>query len=213
MKVMMNNRMGIFIFFICTVIQFSMIAEEHPDALVLFKEGKYAEAEKVCLSELEETPKRLDSYVVLGWALLKQKKYSDAAKYAEKAFKISRYDKRIIYTAAEAYYYLGDNAKALKYCEEYATIAPTDKNIRLIYYYMGEIFIRLGQFNNADIAFSTALHYDNKVADWWAKLGYAREMGKDYEAALEAYENALKLNPDHSEAKRGKNNIEQMLAQ
>jgi tetratricopeptide (TPR) repeat protein len=212
MKAMMRNSRLFFMVIICFAVPLLLTAEEATDARLLLREGKYAEAEKVCLAELEETPKRLDSYEVLGLALLAQNKYADAAKYAEKALKISRYDKRIIYIAAEAYYYLGDNSKALKYCEEYVTIAPTEKNIRLIYYYMGEIFIRLGEFNNADIAFSTALHYDNKVADWWARLGYAREMGKDYEFALEAYENALKLNPNHSEAKRGKNNIEKILA-
>ncbi len=59
---------------------------------------------------------------------------------------------------------------------------------------MGEIFIRLGQYNNADIAFSTALHFEGQNARWWARLGYARETGGDYANAQAAYENALKLN-------------------
>ncbi|MBN1698209.1 MAG: tetratricopeptide repeat protein [Spirochaetales bacterium] len=209
----MAGRLRRFILVFCFLVPIAALAQEKPDALALYRQQKYAEAEKVCLAELEETPKRLDSYVVLVWALLAQKKYEDAARYTEKALKISRYDKRNIYSAVEAYYYLGDNDKALKYCEEYVSIAVADKNISIIYNYMGEIFIRLGEFNNADIAFSTALHYDNKQADWWARLGYAREMGKNYRAALEAYENALKLNQDHSEAKRGKKSVEQKLAE
>jgi tetratricopeptide (TPR) repeat protein len=178
-------------------------AQDKPDALKLYNEGKYEDAEKVCLDELKETPKNMNSYSVLCWALLAQQKYKDAAAYAEKGMKVSRWDRRLLDSAARAYYHLGDNKKALGYFEDYAITAPTTDEVKTIYYYMGEIFIRLAEFNNADIAFSTALHYDNKQAAWWARLGYAREMAKDYEYAIEAYENALKLNPGLTQAQRG----------
>ncbi len=187
--------------------------QDKPDALKLYNDGKYAEAEKVCLDELKETPKNMDSYAVLCWSLLKQKKYKETATYAEKGLKVSRYDRRVIDSAAQAYYYLGDNEKALNYFEEFAMIAPTTDDIKMIYYYMGEIFIRLAEFNNADIAFSTALHYDNKQASWWARLGYAREMAKDYKFAVEAYESSLKLNPGLTEAQRGLENAKKALGQ
>jgi tetratricopeptide (TPR) repeat protein len=211
----MNTMNSIRLCFICLIIlisPFVLFGEDKPDALALYLETKYAEAEEVCLAELKETPKNMDSYVVLGWALLAQEKYKDAALYAEKGMKVSRYDLRNIYIAAEAYYHLGDNKNALKYLEDYAKIAEiNNKRLKDIYYYMGEIYIRLGEYSSADIAFSTALHYDNKVADWWARLGYAREMGGQYEWALEAYNNALKLEPNHTEAKRGKSNVEHLL--
>ena len=190
----------------------SFYGEEKPDALALFMQKKYAESEKVCLAEIEETPKNMDSYIVLGWTLLAQKKYKDAAKYAEMGMKVSRYDQRNLFTAAEAFYFIGDNKNALKYCEEYARIAKTDKKrVKYIYYYMGEIYIRKSEYSNAEMAFTIALHYDSNVADWWARLGYAREMAKNYEYALEAYDNALKLEPNHIEAKRGKTKVEQIL--
>ncbi|MBN2535241.1 MAG: tetratricopeptide repeat protein [Spirochaetales bacterium] len=211
-KILMNNSKSC-LFFILVIISVSFLyGEDKPDALVLFNEKKYEEAEKVCLAELVETPKNMDSYVVLGWALLAQKKYTDAAIYAEKAMEVSRYDPRNIYTAAEAYYYLGDNTNALKYLEDYAQIAQmNNKRLKFVFYYMGEVYIRLGEYSSADMAFSTALHYDNKIADWWARLGYAREMNGDLKWALEAYENALKLEPNHTEAKQGKSKIEQLL--
>jgi tetratricopeptide (TPR) repeat protein len=187
-------------------------AQDKPDALKLYNEGKYDEAVKVCLDELKETPKNMNSYAVLCWALLAQKNYKDAASYAEKGLKVSRYDRRVLDSAARAYYNMGENKKALSYFEDFAMIAPTTDDVKMIYYYMGEIFIRLAEFNNADIAFSTALHYDNKQAGWWARLGYAREMAKDFQYAAEAYENALKLNPGLAEAQRGLTNAKEAMS-
>ena len=73
-------------------------------------------------------------------------------------------------------------------------IAPTGDRIDMVYYYMGEIFIRLGEFNHADISISTALYHNPNIARWWSRLGYAREMASDYTYALDAYRKALRLN-------------------
>jgi tetratricopeptide (TPR) repeat protein len=200
---MKNNARSTIIAAALAVLCSTAFAQDKPDALKLYVDGKYAEAEKVCLDEIKETPKNMNSYSVLCWALLAQEKYKDAAAYAEKGIKISRYDRRVIESAARAYYYLGENERALMYFEEFAQIAPTTNDIKEIYYFMGEIFIRLGEFNNADISFSTALHYDNKQALWWARLGYARQMAKDTEYAIVAYETALKLNPALADAQQG----------
>ncbi|MBN2444167.1 MAG: tetratricopeptide repeat protein [Spirochaetales bacterium] len=211
-RIPMNNNKRCFLCLLLLLTMVSLFPEDKPDALALFVQKKYAEAEQVCIAEIEETPKNMDSYVVLGWALLAQKKFKEAAKYAELGMKVSRYDLRNLFTAGEAYYNTGENKKALKYLEEYAQIAPmTNKNIKYIYYFMGEIFIRQSEYSRADMAFSTALHFDSKVADWWARLGYAREMAENYQMALEAYDNALKLEPNHAEAKRGKNKVKQLL--
>ena len=52
---------------------------------------------------------------------------------------------------------------------------PTGDRIGQVYYFMGETYIRLGQYNNADIALSTALYHIPSAARWWSRLGYARE--------------------------------------
>ena len=67
---------------------------------------------------------------------------------------------------------------------------------------MGEIFIRLGEYNHADMAFTTAVYHSPNTARWWARLGYAREMARDYQFALEAYDKSLQLNPSLTEALR-----------
>jgi tetratricopeptide (TPR) repeat protein len=179
-------------------------AQDKPDALQMYLDGDFEGAIEVCLAELEALPRNMDSYVVMGWCLLELGRYEEALARSEDALAIAPYDPRIIEIAAEARFYLGKNAEALRGFEQYVFLTgAAGGRIAQVYYLMGEIFIRLGQYNNADIAFSTALHHNEKIALWWARLGYAREMGGLYEWALEAYENALRLNPILEQAANG----------
>ena len=73
---------------------------------------------------------------------------------------------------------------------------------------MGEIFIRLAEYNHADIAFSTALYHSPNISLWWSRLGYAREMAEDYKHSLDAYEKALALNPNLLDADRGRSRVQ-----
>ena len=206
---MKNNRiMFVLLFVLGSVYTFGQVK---PDALVLYNNGKYNEAVKVCRSELELMPKNMDSYSVLTWSLLKLGNYTEALAEAKKALKVSRYDARIIEVLGEAYYHLGKNSESLKWLQEYVVLAPAGERIDSAYYYMGEIFIRLGEYNHADIAFTTAVHYSPHIARWWTRLGYAREMAKDYTYAIAAYKQALTLNPSLNDAKRGRDRCESLL--
>ena len=188
-----------------------LYAEEKPDALELYRTGRYSEAIKVCQAELKEMPNRMDSYTVMGWSLIAMKKYKEALSVAMKGLKISRYDNRVVEIAGEALFYLGRTKEALQYFEKYAALAPTGARIEKVYYFMGECFILLKQYNNADIAFSTALYLLPNIASWWARLGYAREMAGDYKWSLDAYDKALKLNPGLTEAITGKSRVKRKL--
>lgn len=181
-----------------------LAAQERPDALAMYRQGEYEKAVSVCLNEIEISPRNMNSYTVLGWSLIALNRYEDALNYANQALEISRYDHRIVEIVGEANFYLGNNLEALKYFEEYTVLAPTGDRIGSVYFFMGEIFIRIGEYNHADIAFSTAVYHRPNIARWWARLGYAREMAEDYVFSLEAYDQALKLNPSLSDALRGK---------
>jgi tetratricopeptide (TPR) repeat protein len=183
-------------------------AQEKGDALELYRNGDFQKAIELCRQELAEAPNRLDAHAILGWSLLKLKRYPEALEASQKAFAISRYDPRIIEIAAESYYFLGRREEAKRYLEEYAAIAPTGGRIDAVYYFLGEIFIQQGKYNNADIALSTALYHSPNIADWWARLGYAREKAGDFQFALEAYNKALALNPNLVDAQRGKARVE-----
>ena len=62
-----------------------VFSQEKPDALELYRQGKYAEAAKVCREELKEMPNRMDSYTVLGWSLIGLKKYDEASRLYKEA--------------------------------------------------------------------------------------------------------------------------------
>ena len=186
-------------------------AQERPDALRLYRDGRYEEAVQVCQNELQEMPRNMDSYTVMGWSLLALNRHEEASNQARKALEIAPYDQRVVQIAGEALYNLGKNREALAHFEQYVTLAPTGGRVAQVYFFMGEIFIRLGQYNNADIAFSTALHFEGQNARWWARLGYARETGGDYVNAQAAYENALKLNSGLTEAQRGLESVKKKI--
>ncbi len=204
-------KIRILLLFICFSITISY-AQERPDALELYNNKEYEEAVNVCLNEIEEMPRNMDSYVVLGWSLLALGKYNEVEDYSRTALTINRWDYRIIRNMGESLYFLGKNREALDYLEKYISIVPSGQSVAKIYYFMGEIYIRLAEYDNADIAFSTALFHDENEARWWSRLGYAREMNEDYEYAISAYEEALKYDPNLRDAERGIESVQRKLA-
>jgi tetratricopeptide (TPR) repeat protein len=187
------------------------VAQEKLDALELYKAGRYLEAVKVCQEELAESPKNIDSYVVLGWSQLKLKRYAEALETAEAADGISPHDARLVQIMGESKYYLGRIEEALAILEEYVRLRPTGDRIARVYWLMGECFISLKEYQNADIAISTALYHEQNNAGWWARLGYARELANDLKFARNAFERALQLDPNLIDAQRGKERVEKKL--
>jgi tetratricopeptide (TPR) repeat protein len=185
--------------------------QEKPDALELYRTGKYLEAVKVCQEELVESPKNIDSYVVLGWSQLKLRRYAEALASAETADAMSPHDARLVQIMGEAKYYLGRIEEALASLEEYVRLRPAGDRIARVYWLMGECFISLKEYQNADIAISTALYHEQNNAGWWARLGYARELANDLKLARDAFDRALQLDPNLIDAQRGKERVEKKL--
>ncbi len=198
----------LFSFFVFVLLFTSLFAQQKPDALKLYNSGKYTEAISVCEKELEKSPQNMDSYVVLCWALVKNKQYTEAEMRSTNALQISKYDHRIIEILGEAKYHLGKNNEALALFQEYISLVPTTgSRLGSVYYYVGEIFILQGKFEHADIALSQAVMLEPLKETWWIRLGYAREMTRTWSAASQAYQKALDLNPLLDDAKRGKERV------
>ena len=181
---------------------------QEPDALELYRQGQFEESVRVCLKELDtwgpdQVKKRMNSYSVLGWSYIRLGEYEKALSYSRQAREEVRYDARIIENEAEALYYLGRNLEALSLFEEYVGLNPTGERIDAVYYFMGEIFLRLAEYQHADIAFSSALYHSPGVARWWVRLGYAKEQIPDTEGAEAAYKKALELQPSLEDARVG----------
>ena len=111
----------------------------------------------------------------------------------------------------EAKYYLGRIEDALASLEEYVRIRPAGDRIARVYWLMGECFISLKEYQNADIAISTALYHEQNNAGWWARLGYARELANDLRLARDAFDRALRLDPNLIDAQRGRERVEKKL--
>jgi tetratricopeptide (TPR) repeat protein len=187
------------------------MAQLGDDALLEYHNKNYLAAVEICQRELQVNQANIDSYVVLGWSLIALGRYGDAETSALMGRGFSRYDARLTEILGEASYFLGKNAVALQYFQEYINLVPEGQRIDIAYYFIGEINIRLGRFSYADIALSTAVHYQPQNVLWWTRLAYARERIGELRTAATAYENALALNANFADARRGLDRVRENL--
>ena len=209
----MKNKIAIIIaLLIISVPLFAQSTASKQDALVLYHNGKYREAVQVCEDELRENPNRVESYVVMCWALVKNKQYAEAEERASEGLVVSPYDLRLIEVLGEAKYYLGKNSGAMEQFRKYVASAPeSGSRVGIAYYFMGEIFIRQARYQHADIALSSAVKKEPLLDTWWVRLGYAREMAGNYYEAVAAYDEALRLNSSSVDASRGRERVNAKL--
>ncbi|MBB5226172.1 hypothetical protein DYE50_10135 [Treponema ruminis] len=198
-----------FIFLLAFVFSFAAIsAQSKPDALVLYRNGNYPESIKICEQEILINPRNIDSYCVLCWSLVRNRQYAEAEVRATEARKIAPGDVRLMEVLGEAKYYQGKNGEALEMFRTYIASAPSNAaRIGNAYYYMGEIYIRQGKYQHADISMTTAVYTEPLVDLWWTRCGYAREMAGSYASALDAYSKAIELNASQADAARGKERV------
>ena len=149
----------------------SAVFAQKPDALALYRAGKYAESVEICEQELLANPKNINSYVVLCWSLVGKKEYAKAEAKAIEGRNLNSTDTRLIEILAEAKYYQGKNNGALEYFQLYLANAPqSSRDIGFAYFYIGEIYIRQAKYQHADLAFSMAVHVEpTKYASWWSR--------------------------------------------
>ena len=205
------KKFSVFLLFVFVFFNPSF-SQTKQDALVLYNNGKFREAILVCEAELQENPNRIESYVVMCWSLVKNKQYNEAEIRALDGLKISQYDLRLIEILGEARYYLGKNQAAMEQFERYVANAPeSGSRVGSAYYFMGEIYIRQAKYQHADMAFTAAVKKEPLLDKWWVRLGYAREMAKNYYGAMDAYDEALRLNSSSIDAERGRSRVSAKL--
>ena len=182
------------------------------DALILYRNGNYPEAIKICEQEITDNPQNIDSYCVLCWSLVRNRQYAEAEQRSTEARKVNPNDVRLIEIQAESKFYLGKNSAAMELFQLYLANVPANgSRIGNAYYYMGEIYIRQAKYQHADISFTAAVHTEPTVDYWWTRCGYAREMAGSLESALAAYSKAIELNPNQADAGRGKERVSARL--
>ena len=160
----------------------------------------YNEAVRICMDELNRNNANMDSYTVLTWTLLRQRRYTEVINWGDRALRINPGDFRIVETMGEAYFYLNDYEHSLIMMQRYAASMPRGDRASTAYFFMGEIFRNQRKYLHADIAYTTAVSLEGSVFIWWFRLGNVREAAGEYGSAILAYEKSVSLNPSSREA-------------
>jgi tetratricopeptide (TPR) repeat protein len=214
--------------FFCTLILFmappvfsqtgpGSLGQGRPDALQNYRIGRdlearnraeeaaayYNEAARICLEEIAQNAANMDSYTVLTWTLQRQRRYREVIIWGERGLNVNGNDYRIVETMGEAYFYLDNFEDSLRFMQRYVNSVPQGDRVSVAYFFIGEIYRLERKFRHADIAYTTAVRLEPGSALWWYRLGSVRESAGEYAPAVEAYERALRLNPNYPEASEG----------
>lgn len=187
----------------------SMFSTEEASLLSsrLYHEGKYNEAVVECEKEIASNANNIDSYITLTLVYIAMKDYAKAYNTSQRGRKVQQYHPRLIEMQAISCYHLGRNIESLNLLQTYLSYTSQEKDVSEVYYYMGEIYLRLSQYHHADIALSTAVSIRPFEISWWARLGYVREKSKTYKYSLEAYNKALSFDNNYFDALEGKKRV------
>ena len=179
-----------------------------------FEEGNtyYNEAVRICMEELNRNNANMDSYTVLTWTLLRQRRYTEVINWGDRALRINPGDFRIIETMGEAYFYLNDYEHSLIMMQRYAASMPRGDKASTAYFFMGEIYRNQRKYLHADIAYTTAVTLEGGIFLWWYRLGMVREAAGEYGPAIEAYEKSLSLSPASRESAEALERNRKLLA-
>lgn len=194
----------------------TVYAQDKADALKLYRTGRsldsagrteeakesYNNAVEICLAELRQNPRNMDSYTVYTWSLFRLHRYRETITVCNDALKIAL-DVRIIETLGEAFFYVNDYKESLRQMERYLDMAPNGDRASIAYFYSGDIYRLTKRYQKADIAYSAAIQLEPSNSLWWYRLGLAREQAGHKQGARDAFQRALTIRKDYKEAAEG----------
>ena len=172
----------------------------------------YNEAVRICLEELNQNNSNMDSYTVLTWSLLRQRRYAEVINWGDRALRVNPNDFRIIETMGEAYFFLNNYEQSLIMMQRYTASMPRGDRASTAYFFIGEIYRNQRKYLHADIAYTTAVTLEGSIFLWWHRLGMVREAAGDYAQSIEAYEKSLDLNPNNRETAEALERTRRLLA-
>lgn len=79
------------------------------------------------------------------------------------------------------------------------------------YYRLGQALLRTGNFRQAEVSFKAAVSYTgsaNARSTYLSYVGIALEKSKDLAQAVKYYDESLKINPNNTIAKEGKDRVQ-----
>jgi tetratricopeptide (TPR) repeat protein len=169
----------------------------------------YSEAVRLCQEEISRNTATRDTYTVITWAMQRQGRYADVISWGDRGLRLYTDEFRIVETMGEAYFYLGTYDRSLTFMQRYANARPQGDRISVAYFFIGEIYRLTKKPLHADIAYTTAVRLEPNSSLWWYRLASVREESGDRRSAGEAYQQALRLNPNYREAREGLTRVTQ----
>ena len=160
----------------------------------------YNEAIRICLEEVSRNTATRDTYTAITWTMQRQRRYADVITWGERGLRVFPDEFRIVEMMGEAFFYLDNYEQSLAYMQRYTNAMPQGERVAVAYFFVGEIYRITEKYHHADIAYTTALRLDPSLPLWWYRLGSVREAVGDRRPAIEAYQQALRLNPNYREA-------------
>ena len=206
--------------FLVTAMAFQAAAQTtgaNPTALQNYRRGRdleamnrwgeanslYNEAVRQCLEDVSRNAATRDTYTVITWTMQRQRRYNDVISWGERGLRVYPDEFRIIETMGEAFFYLDDYERSLSFMQRYTNLLPEGERVSVAFFFIGEIYRLTEKYLHADIAYTTAVRFEPDLALWWYRLASVREKAGDRRPAIEAYQRALRLNPNYREARDG----------
>jgi tetratricopeptide (TPR) repeat protein len=145
----------------------------------------------------------MDAYTVKCWNLFRLERYREVVDIGTAGLKV-KFDARIVEVMGEAYYFLNDDASAVRYLQRYLdNVGEYGDRVPTAYFYMAESFVRQKRLDHADISYSLAVFREPSIARWWYRYASVSESLGDYAKAFTLYAKALALSPSMAEAVQG----------
>lgn len=175
-----------------------------------YNEARFYDSIKALLEEKRLFPDRINIYVILGWDYLNLKDYASMEKVSLEGLKLSPDDVRIIKNLIEAYFFQNKFSEAIPCLEKYIALRYNFKDpyISTVYYYLGVCYFKSGYYRKADISLSTALYYMPNDINAIIQLAEANEKLNQIEKAKNLLNNALKIQPNNTQAQDGLKRLE-----
>lgn len=142
-----------------------------------------------------------------GRLLAEQEDLDGALKELKEAIRLDPRNIDAIITLAEIHTNTGDYKQALKYCQE--ALMYEHNNIQA-WITMGNIYDEMGEFDEALKQLGYATQYAKDNADIYYLMGYIYAEKEDMAKAAEFMEKCLDIDPEHEEAIRDLEAINEM---
>jgi tetratricopeptide (TPR) repeat protein len=163
----------------------------------------YNEAVRIGLDEVARNVATRETYVAITYTMRRQGRNADVISWGERGLRAYPDESRLLEIMGEAYFYLDNYDSSLSYMQRYTNAQPQGERVAVAFFFIGEIFRLTERPLHADIAYTAAVRFAPDLALWWFRLATVRERVGDRIPAIEAYQRALRLNPNYREASEG----------